>query len=374
MLAKYKSWASRLILLGLTGYLVFNGLHGYKDIDKRFFVVSIAIDAAEKNEGSVKVTLRLAIPGADPKQGKSEFVIVSKEAESIAQAIRLVKNEVDKELDFGHAKIVIIGRSLAEKRNLEEVIDWLDRRRDIQKIAYVAIGAPTAMKLLESKIKFERLPSNALFLSFGQIGTTSPYIVTTQFFALRRMMLEQGIDATLPVIEVKKHGEENFYQINQVAVIREGKVVLDLEPEQTKFYSMLRRKSTKGGIDAPFKGKKLHVAVDKFALSYDVRNSGEDQLVLSVTGEVSGLVEESEIEIQDQDYQEIERAVSETMTKEMEGLISTLQKNKVDPIGFGLRYRAHNKGANMELFNNLYTKAEIRVDVKTQIVGIGLVQ
>lgn len=134
----------------------------FKDIDKRFFVVAMGVDWTGKEDKPYLVTLRLAIPASKVGEGMAESQIEYQEAKSIAEAVRNLKAHVDKELDFGHCRMFLFGASLT-KESLEEPLNWLSRRRDIQLISYTAVAEPNARKLLEANPTTERLAGNSFF-------------------------------------------------------------------------------------------------------------------------------------------------------------------------------------------------------------------
>ena len=150
----------------------------FKDIDKRFFVVAVAFDQSDNKDKPIKVTLKLGVPFAQVEPGKSNLdQIESADSKTVSGAVELLEARTDKKLDFSHAKIFIIGEGLA-KENVKDVTDWTFRQRDVQQIAYLSIGSPTALNVLKVKPPSERLPGNALFLSFGDEGADSQYLVS----------------------------------------------------------------------------------------------------------------------------------------------------------------------------------------------------
>ena len=65
-----------------------------------------------------------------------------------------MKTETHKEFDFGHTKIIVLGKGLVED-NFSNVMDWFYRRRDIQLISQLGIGVPTAEAILLQKPKLK---------------------------------------------------------------------------------------------------------------------------------------------------------------------------------------------------------------------------
>ncbi|MCI3919650.1 Ger(x)C family spore germination protein [Paenibacillus sp. TRM 82003] len=359
-----------LLLVPILIYLGMNSFEGYKDIDKRFFVVGIGVDEGEEEEYSV--TLKLAVAGADPKQSQSDFVLVSQEAATIGKAVQLVKATVDKELDFGHTKAIVFGRSIIENRDMRDVLDWFIRRRDIQKIAFVAASATSSKDVLAVRPKSERMPSNAFFLTFGTLGTESPYIITEYLFVLRRTLHEAGVHSVLPLIDVRQEGKDSLLQSRRVVVLKEGEGKLILGPKRTKYYTMLDRKISKIGIEAPYEGKTLFLNVADVAVSYDVVASERGApLRLVVKGQLRALLEESRKQVSEDEMDAIERAVAKTVNKNIKELLELLQENRVDPLGFGLRYRVKYDDFNRDTWPQKYANAEIDANVKVHLLGIG---
>lgn len=241
--------------------LVISGC-GYKDIDKRFFVVTVGIGQAEGNK--LKVVLKLAIPAAEIAAGQEEFIVLKAEAETIAEAVQLIKAQSDKELDFGHAKAIILGESIVQSDKVYRFLDWFERRRDIQRIAFMAVGKPGAEEVMKLKPKFERIPSNAIFIAFGLSGTESEYIVTSYHFDFFAKLHEMGIDPVLPVIEAK---EENF-DISTSIVMSKEKGALRLNPEETEYYKMMESKSSKVNFHVRVDDPKLVIVADSVEASY----------------------------------------------------------------------------------------------------------
>jgi spore germination protein KC len=68
---------------------------GFKDIDKRFFVVSIGVDAAKDHTKKYLVSLKFAVPGPS-KDSPNEYQIVTQEADSISEAVRIIKTKLIK--------------------------------------------------------------------------------------------------------------------------------------------------------------------------------------------------------------------------------------------------------------------------------------
>ncbi|MCI3919512.1 Ger(x)C family spore germination protein [Paenibacillus sp. TRM 82003] len=359
-------WAKTILVVGLFLYSG-GGFHGYKDIDKRFFVVSMGVDAG-KESLPYDVTLKLAIPQGDPKSGEEDFVILTRSAASIGEAVAFMKSQVDKELDFGHMKAIVIGEELA-KQELEPVLDWFFRRRDIQKIGYVSIARPDALTILELKPKSERIPGNVIFQSFGSDGTETPYIMTEYVFDLHRRLHERGIDPVLPIIEEMK--KEKLMNINTSYVVGNQGTKLELNPKETALISLLLNRTSRATLTGGSEGKTFAVTADDIGMKYEL-SSGERPKA-SFRGTVTGILEGASAESDFSKLLDYERALEQSLEADVVELLRKLRDASVDPIGFGLHYRATSfrNETEWERWKQLYPKLDFsaEIDVKLETTG-----
>ncbi|MBP1154180.1 MULTISPECIES: Ger(x)C family spore germination protein [unclassified Paenibacillus] len=342
---------------------------GFRDIDKRFFIVMMGIDKGESKH--FRISLKLAIPTANIQPGQAKYTIVTKEADTVSEGVRLMKADVDKELDFGHTKVIVFGKSLASE-TFDGGLDWFFRRRDIQQICYVAIGEPSALDILRQSPKTERLPGNSLILSFGMEGTESSHIVTEYLFDFYRRLKETGKDPYLPIIKTR----EDAYEINRVAVYDKKKVKAILTPEETRLFNQLVRRFPHFELSVEEGNPPFTISVQHFDYTYSISTppNGKPSVDLNVI--MRGFAEESRGMLFDKDWTVLEAAAAKAAEGRYVQLLKKLQKLRVDPVGFGLRYIAtrHNGPKDWETWRRLYPEIAFHVKVKVKLEGTGLIK
>ncbi|WP_166244617.1 Ger(x)C family spore germination protein [Paenibacillus turpanensis] len=356
-------WAglSLLLLLSL-------GACGYKDIDKRFFVVSIGIDSTDHKEKKYKVHLKLAIPASEVKAGSGKSILMTEDSHSITEAVRVIKSKVDKELDFSHAKVIIIGQKAASK-NMKQMIDWFVRRRDIQKIAWVGIGKPDAESVLKLNPESERIPSNTLFLIFGESGTETSYVVSEYLFDFRKRLYERGLDPILPLIEVS---QPKHFTINQAVVFNKEKSKLVLEKQNTKLFNILSNRIAKADFRISDQGKTFFVSTSNASASYRFQLDPSGAPMLLVKLQLKANIEEAHDPISNQKLSQYEQAAEKQLAKEVKAFLEKLQKQNLDPLGFGLMYRSQSfSSRDWEQWKEIYPSLtfEVQVDYNIQSTG-----
>ncbi|MFD0696594.1 Ger(x)C family spore germination protein [Paenibacillus sp. GCM10027628] len=354
-----------LVTLLLTGC-------GFKDIDKRFFITAIGIDDSGNPDKKYRVTLKLAIPSQTIVPGQSKFQIVQEEASSVTEAVRLIKAKVDKELEFGHAKVSILGKSLAE-HGIAEPLDWLVRRRDIQMIGYMAVGEPTAEAVLKVKPTSEQLSGNALFLSFDQEGSESSYTITEYLFDFYRRIKEKGKDPYLPVIQAEK----DSYIINRVMLLDKERGVLTLTPDQTRVFITLVRTFSKIEMVTNSSKANFMLAVRDLKVKYDIQDGeGNQPPTVHMKLKIEGSVEETNKVFFNENWRDYEREAEKQGQARIQKLLELIQQKGVDPVGFGLRYQATHQAGDKawQDWQAFYPSVRFDVKVRVKIASTGTIK
>lgn len=347
---------------------------GFKDIDKRIFIVAIGLDYTKNDTKPYRVILKLAIPSGTAKDSTGpRYTYLTKESATLAEAVRILKTHIDKELDFGQAKMIVLGENLLH-RDMEKDIDFFLRRRDIQFISWMAIGRPTAEKVLKTEPSSEMAGSNALFNIFSGIGTESGYIITTYLFDFRRRLLEPGMDAIVPIIETNK--KKTKFIINKAVVFKNHKEKVELTADQTKDYNTLSGNAEKVDVKVKKKGLDFALSVDTVKVKYKILTPANKAPVLKMDIKMEGIVEESKDRLPPSNMDTYSKYASELSKKRLTAFLKMLQKNQVDPLGFGLRYQAthlHTRDTYAE-WKQIYPHLKFDVSVKTTVKSVGTVE
>ncbi|WP_026575227.1 Ger(x)C family spore germination protein [Bacillus sp. UNC438CL73TsuS30] len=343
---------------------------GFKDLDKRFFVVSIGVDIAKNSPKRYLVSLKFAIP-AISKDSPSEYQIVSEEGDSIGEAVRMIKTKVDREIDFSHAKVVVYGEELIKQTRNAGIHYWFTRRRDVQEIAWVAIGKPDALAVLKVRPKSETIPSNSLFLSLGKDGSETPYVLSQYVYELKRKLIEKGVDPFLPIIEAKK----GLFEINKVGLLDKNRLKLTLTPDETKVVNFLLNLEEKSALTGQRGKVKFTINTEKVKSNYKIYTPKGKPPYIKVDFFIKGTIEDASRRISNQELSKYERAAEISSDKLVKQVLKKIQKANLDPIGFGLHYRARHFNKNdWEEWQRIYPNITFRVNSKFQITDTGLIE
>lgn len=342
---------------------------GFKDIDKRIFVVSVGVDPAINSDKKFLVSLKLAVPNV--QEVSNEFVIISEEGDTIAEAVRILKAEVDKELDFSHAKLIVYNEKMLKPEIEKNLYYWFIRRRDFQEMSWVAIGKPSAKEVLKLKPKTERLPSNSLFLILGKDGSESTYVLPEFLFDFKRRFSEKGIDPFLPIIEIKK----KHFKIDKVGLLDKKGLKLKFTPKETMILNFFLNEEPKTALKVENGDQPFVIDVQGVKTNYKLMTDNLKQPYIKVDIKLQGRMEEALFNVNNADLRQYEKMANTYTKKQVHDVLVKLQKSKVDPIGFGLRYRSrHFEKDDWKTWERMYPEIKFKVNADVQIKDTGLVE
>lgn len=346
----------------------------FKDIDKRVFVAAIGIDPSENDEGKYKITLKILLPTGSLKESTGpKFTYLSNEAETIGESIRTLETHIDKVLEFGHTKLIILNEKLVSEE-IGNFMDYFTRRGDIQLISYVAVGRPSADKILKTEVATESPASIALFNLFDDNGTENPFTVTTYLFEFRRNIHGKGIDAIIPVIETNNGDTELV--VNKSLVVKNKETPLELSPLETMLFNSLKR--NKGGLDYKVDNEQLTLLLDIINVSMDYKMFTDKGATPRVDMKVkmAGVIGESSKPLHLKDLDKYNQIANKEFHSKIMKLLKKFQEKEMDPFGFGLRYRATrlNDKNTFSDWEKLYPTIDFDVTVDVQLNGTGAIE
>ena len=349
---------------------------GYKDIDKRFFAIAIGVDYIEdEEEKPFLITLALAVPSTkiEPKSAITQIETI--QTNSIADGIRLIKSKLDKELDMGHCKVIIMGEALAN-HDISDVVYWIARRRDIQNIATLSIGKPTAGEIIKVQPASDRFPGNTLSFFFSEDTTESSYMRISTFTDVYKRLKEPGLDPILPIISAE---EDKTYVVNSLALLDKQKVKIVLSPKETQLFNQLSKNLSHMSIYGSYEFEKVTMALTNIRIAYKI-DEYATQPAINMHVKQSVIIEEippDKMEEGEIVYDKLIQEAEQAYSKESIALFEKIREEKLDPYGFGLRYRAHHPlkvEQFEEVWPELYENVTFNVTTKINLKSTGLIK
>lgn len=371
-----KQTKTNLALLLLVPLLLLLTGCEFKDIDKDVFVSMIAIDQSDDPDKPYKITLKLYEPtGSFKESQKPEYSYLTQNGETLSEAIRLLESYSDKELEFGHSKLIVLGEELVKEDKNKEILDFLLRRPDIQMISWIAVGRPSAEEIIKMVPQGESAAYPELFNYFDDIGTESQYIVTTYLFNLRRDMKEDGIDPIVPVIEINE--EDSHFEITKSLILRTGKEPHELDFLDTSIFNMLSQKTNIAELVVNEDGEYFIAKIDSSKTKHKLKVQSDNNLKLDIEVSLYGYISESKNALKSQLLPHYNKLLKTEAEEKLMEFFDKTVKQGYDPLGFGIQYKAqtlHNKRMSNKEWEEAYKNAEINVTVKAALKSTGSIQ
>ncbi|MCR8657978.1 Ger(x)C family spore germination protein [Paenibacillus endoradicis] len=356
------------IFLNIIFILLLSGC-GFKDIDKRYFVVGTGIDYSGDDEKPFRITIKLAVPSVSIDPGNSKTQIEAINSATIAEGVRMLKAQVDKEIDFGHCNVFLIGEELAN-RNIQDIVYWMSRRRDIQNIAALGVGTPSAEEVISKQPTVERFPGNSLNLFFSNDATESSFTYVELLTDLFRRVNEKGLDPILPMVEIQN---DTTYVVNRVALLNKEKITLILNPEETQLFNQISGHLAITNVYGSFPNPPYVVAISSIKTKYSIPN--EEQPTVNMNIKQAVTFEEEPVNETSEDQHKVLIDLQNAYSEKTQQLLVKIQEAGVDPLGFGLRYRAEYDLADFdENWPDIYKSMKFKVNTKMITRGSGLLR
>ncbi|MFS0838575.1 Ger(x)C family spore germination protein [Paenibacillus sp. 1P03SA] len=160
-----------LVLLPL---LLLTGCWSKVEIDEQTFIFALYIDQGDSPD-KVEITISSPLPnrlmsgqqaGSGAANGKP-YAMISKQGSSIPQALMLIQRDLTRKINFGHTRVVVIGRQYAEN-GIKDLLDWMQREATFHLSTYVNTAPGKAREIAELMPVYEQMPAEVLLKMFLQ--------------------------------------------------------------------------------------------------------------------------------------------------------------------------------------------------------------
>lgn len=283
---------------------------------------------------------------------------------------------------YGKTEVFLVGKKLLEHKEWSKVLDHFYRDSKMSVTAVVvAVDGPVSEIVQMNSADKPRLP---LFLS-KLIDTSSRRHLTvkTTLQELRRQMSDRGMTATIS--EIRKRNDIEVY--GTALLDGQGNYTAGLDFEDTPLLKMLRKE--KGDIslnlkvppvknnDTFFNQNQLTIAVYDPAVKVKTDYiDGRFRFDLDIRLTVRLLERLFPFDVR-KETEKLERIIGDQLKSRFQGVIETIQKHRIDPVGFGsyaraFRYREWKQV--QDHWGEALADADVNVKVQAKIKYMGAVK
>ncbi|AOY75180.1 Ger(x)C family spore germination protein [Clostridium formicaceticum] len=332
----------------------------------------------EDNERN-RYSFTYVIPNVEFLIGESDKanILYNTVGENLYAASRILTTRINKQLFFGHMKVVVIGEDIVRDPKLfREILDVIEREPFISRRINIAIAPDNARDVLEVEPLINPMTGQFmadLFRNKDRSPRSGGGMIGEVLEDLHRWG-NTVIPRMIPgVADIKVAGS---------AVIKNYQMRGWLGEIETRALEIMRGTARPGGLSVQYGEEEITVPVDLIYLSRKFHLDESDKKIkvtieVNTEGEIEQFYLDPEHDLLDPEMiRKIEDKVCDKICDELETTIEKLQKEfEVDVIGIDYYLSRFHPGVWKEVkedWSEIFPTIEIAVDVDTKIRRVGL--
>lgn len=220
-------------------FLLFTGCTGSRHLKDLFIVKGLGIDYYDNNLSVTLQGLKVNVSNASDTPLGNMVVNTSASGTTVSNAINNIAKAVSKRAFFGHNKIIVLSKELAQN-DIKNYIDYFLRSEDSRADVAICVSNEKAKFILESKENDANVPSeNILFLINNNEETGQSILVNENEFLM--LYEDKYSDIYLPVIERKD--DESTVKSAGIALFSDNRLAYITNDIETKGFVILNNKA-----------------------------------------------------------------------------------------------------------------------------------
>lgn len=327
-------------LLSLSCILLLTGCWDHVELTERGFVMGVAIDTDEDEKIVLTAQIYRPTQSAASMGGKQgdAYVNIRVVQDNIFEAVRDIPTHLGRKAQWSHQRVILISDEFAKKRNLQEVLDFLNHDHEPRQTSNVYITKGFAGDFLDKKPLIESTISQQLKRVQESTAENSGKMKNTLLLNLNLDIRSQTGIAEAPYIGLNNEQDKSFSFIG-VAFLKGGKMVHNIDPASAEPYLMLLNEYHNGIIQVPCQSQDLpQETVEVVDMNTDMNiNASEEEIDVQIDVHIKGSV--SELYCSDLNTVTGEKVFIERMTKTVEedirSFVTHIQEKKLDVLGIG---------------------------------------
>ena len=220
-------------------FLLFTACTGSRHLKDLFIVEGLGIDYYDNNLSVTLQGLKVNVSNASDTPLGNMVVNTSASGTTVSNAINNIAKAVSKRAFFGHNKIIVLSKELAQN-DIKNYIDYFLRSEDSRADVAICVSNEKAKFILESKENDANVPSeNILFLINNNEETGQSILVNENEFLM--LYEDKYSDIYLPVIERKD--DESTVKSAGIALFSDNRLAYITNDIETKGFVILNNKA-----------------------------------------------------------------------------------------------------------------------------------
>lgn len=269
----------------------------------------------------------------------------------------------------GSLEVVLYNKDLAEK-GIVKLVDALERDASIGTSLYLAVVDGQVKEILNGEYGTEgtgNYLSNLIKHNIERrdVPKTNLHVFLSDYY-------QKGKDPNLPYLKLV----DKKVEILGTVVLKEGKLATVIPNDKLFYFKFLVDEYTDGITSIKLPGKEENVTLKSIKTKRKIKvkwENGEPNFHVHL--KMDGLIKEySGEKIDPKKIEEFQKAFEEDLEKQSTELISSFQKEKVDPVGFGYEAKSRKRGFDFKKWEEQYPNVKIKITTEVRIIGTGITE
>ncbi|UKS28250.1 Ger(x)C family spore germination protein [Paenibacillus sp. HWE-109] len=374
------------IALPLLSILLLTGCWDKAELTEYGFVQAIALDWTTKDK--VELTTHFYRPSGGMESSGSppgaKGITIKTQADTVFEAVRDISIHFGRKPKWDHMRTIIIGEKLAQKLEIQEILDFFIRDHETRETTFVMIAEGKASKFLYIKPLIESTIGQQLR---AMEDSTFKYSAKTSRLPLLDLAIQFKSETnilTVPYISKSKSSET--ISLSGIALLKDGIMTKTvITPAHTESLLMVLNKYQNGILEFPckeesnYKMNKESFEVSSLDTKVTPKFNG-NEMTVEVRTKIKGTIGElhcSSLKTKE-DGQQFQVRVSKQVESNIRKMIKYIQNEKMDAIGIGNQiYRRNSKlwkdwkPSWDEHFSEIHFDVHVEVNVLNSGMEIG---
>lgn len=299
------------------------------------------------------------------------------EGSSLSSTMNLIDTYTSQNLYYGHTKAIILGKNILEDENyFKEVIDTLDRNKQISRKIIILASKSNAKDILEIIPKDEKMIGIYINDFYKNNKRNSSFTFRMDLEDIIKNLYSLNGDTIIPTVEIKN----DDIHLDGIAILKNYKLISYLDNKQTKGLLWILDKNSLGTITTNFENS--FVSLDIFKKNTKIDFSEENGKIvcnvnINVNGNISGYTLNNEIFESGNKYIELEKQYEKDLYEEIKYSLENIKNINSDILSLKEKIRKNNfnlyEKYNLEE-NNIYNNIEFKINCNVNIKGFGTIK
>ncbi|RAP75785.1 Ger(x)C family spore germination protein [Paenibacillus montanisoli] len=328
-------------------------------IDRINIIQSLGVDI----EGET-YKLSASIPSyikASPKQSESSITAESNIMYGVFTALTTKSSHP---VELGQMRTMVISDKFAREA-IPELADLINREFIKSSNATIVITKQSANSIISETSNKPPYYLSELIEQNMQHGNTP----ATNYHSFVNQYYGEGQDVYLPVL----NQDQGILHMDGVCVFKGDDLKLWLTGEEGLYVKFLNDKSLTGEYDFKTGPKEMYsFTILRGKSKIAISKNGKTTITLALSIALREIPNNMNIQNKD-DLHEVKKQIENRLSTEIKTLLVRLQKNNVDPIGFGEQYRwQHRTFSENEFYEKTYPNLDFEVKTNILILNAGV--